>query len=336
MIKVAAAIIENEQGQILIARRREGKSQAGMWEFPGGKLEPKESLEECLKRELAEEMQIEIEPYQWYGENDHCYGKTQIRLIAYKARYKSGTIHLIDHDEVCWIDVQELSNYTFAPADVKFVDMLLHEHELNQIKSSLKQSYNRFASVREAAQPEAWKLEERHAVLESWKREGVQQVLEIGAGPGMDSLYFQQQGLSVQAIDYSEEMVALCQQKGIFARVMDFYKLNFADDTFEGIYALNCLLHVPKKALLQVLNEIHRVLKPNGLFFLGLYGGVSTDEVWEKDTYEPKRYFAMYPDEEIQQIVGLHFQIEDFHTRSMGEGVPHFQSMLLRKVHSPK
>ena len=135
MIKVAAAIIENERGQILIARRREGKSQAGMWEFPGGKLEPKESLEECLKRELAEEMQIEIEPYQWYGENDHCYGKTQIRLIAYKARYKSGTIHLIDHDEVCWIDVQELSNYTFAPADVKFVDMLLHEDELKQINT---------------------------------------------------------------------------------------------------------------------------------------------------------------------------------------------------------
>lgn len=333
MIKVAAAIIENEQGQILIARRREGKSQAGMWEFPGGKLEPGESLEHCLKRELAEEMQIEIEPYQWYGENDHCYGKTLIRLIAYKARYISGTIRLIDHDEVRWIEVQELSNFTFAPADVKFVEMLLlHDEERKQIKSSLKQAYNRFASVREAAATETWKLEERHAVLEAWQRESVQQVLEIGAGPGMDSLYFQQQGLAVQAIDYSEEMVALCQQKGIRAKVMDFYKLHFEEDSFDGIYALNCLLHVPKADLPQVLNEIHRVMKPNALFFLGLYGGISTDEVWEKDTYEPKRYFAMYPDEEIKQIVGLHFQIEDFHMRSMGEGVPHFQSMLLRKV----
>jgi mutator mutT protein len=124
MIEVAAAIIENEQGQILIARRKQGKSQAGMWEFPGGKIEAGETAEACLKRELLEEMHIEINPYAFYGVNDHHYGLTHIRLIAYKAAFVSGEIMLVDHDEYRWITAAELGEFTFAPADIPFVEML--------------------------------------------------------------------------------------------------------------------------------------------------------------------------------------------------------------------
>ncbi|MBD3920953.1 8-oxo-dGTP diphosphatase MutT [Paenibacillus sp. PR3] len=124
MIQVAAAIIEDEQGRILIARRKPGKSQAGMWEFPGGKIEQGELADDCLRRELMEEMEIEIDPYAFFGVNDHHYGATHIRLIAYRARYVSGTITLTDHDEYRWITARELTAFTFAPADVKFVEML--------------------------------------------------------------------------------------------------------------------------------------------------------------------------------------------------------------------
>lgn len=125
MIKVAAAIIENDKNQLLIARRRVGKAQAGLWEFPGGKLELDESPEACLIRELAEEMKIVIEPYAYYGTNEHVYGAVHIQLIAYKARYISGSIGLVDHDEYRWVDLRDLGEYTFAPADVKFVESLL-------------------------------------------------------------------------------------------------------------------------------------------------------------------------------------------------------------------
>ncbi|MCF2940960.1 8-oxo-dGTP diphosphatase MutT [Paenibacillus alkaliterrae] len=124
MIKVAAAIIENQNGRILIARRAKGKSQEGMWEFPGGKLEPGESPEECLRRELLEEMGIEIEPYAYFGVNEHAYGAVTICLIAYKATYVSGEIVLVDHDEYRWVYREELREFTFAPADVRFVGML--------------------------------------------------------------------------------------------------------------------------------------------------------------------------------------------------------------------
>lgn len=62
MIEVAAAIIHNKEGQILIARRRQGKPQAGLWEFPGGKLEADEDVPQCLRRELMEELNITIRP----------------------------------------------------------------------------------------------------------------------------------------------------------------------------------------------------------------------------------------------------------------------------------
>lgn len=123
LIEVAAAIIENQNGRILIARAK-GKSQEGMWEFPGGKLEPDESPEECLRRELFEEMGIEIEPYAYFGVNEHAYEAVTIRLIAYRTRFVSGEIVLVDHDDYQWVRREELGEYTFAPADVRFVGML--------------------------------------------------------------------------------------------------------------------------------------------------------------------------------------------------------------------
>lgn len=125
MIEVAAAIIENEQGQILIARRRQGKSQEGLWEFPGGKLERGETPEACLRRELLEEMNIEIAPYEPFGVNEHDYGSVQVRLFAYKAKFVRGVIRLTDHDEYRWAGVDELKEYAWAPADVPFVEKLL-------------------------------------------------------------------------------------------------------------------------------------------------------------------------------------------------------------------
>jgi hypothetical protein len=99
---------------------------------------------------------------------------------------------------------------------------------------------------------------------------------------------------------------------------------------------LNCLLHVPKAQLDAVLEQIERVLKPEGLFFCGVYGGQETEGVWEKDFYEPKRFFSMFEDETIVNVMQRRFLMEDFHTVSMGEGAPHFQSLLMRKPGLPK
>jgi len=125
MLEVAAAIIENDEGRILIARRRDGKSQAGFWEFPGGKIEEGETAGACLIRELQEEMSIVIEPYAYFGTNEFADGHSAIRLIAYRARYMGGSIRLVDHDAYEWVRKDDMGSYRFAPADVKFVEMLI-------------------------------------------------------------------------------------------------------------------------------------------------------------------------------------------------------------------
>jgi SAM-dependent methyltransferase len=198
-------------------------------------------------------------------------------------------------------------------------------------KSKLKQAYNNFADHREQTQIEPWKYKEREQFLRYLGQEGRSTVLEIGAGTERDSLYFQQNGLQIISVDLSEEMVRLCKEKGLEARCMDFYHLDFDSESFDAVFALNCLLHVPKAQLDSVLEQIERVLKPGGLFFCGVYGGQETEGVWEKDFYEPKRFFSMFEDEAIVKVMQSRFQMEDFHTVSMGEGAPHFQSLLLRK-----
>ncbi|WP_310831515.1 8-oxo-dGTP diphosphatase MutT [Paenibacillus pedocola] len=126
-IEVAAAIIHNKEGKLLIARRKPGKAQAGLWEFPGGKLEAGEDAVECLRRELMEEMRIAIRPYEAFGSHEHDYGNVQITLIAWKAEYLDGEIAMSDHDACRWVERGELAEYDFAPADIPFVERLRKE-----------------------------------------------------------------------------------------------------------------------------------------------------------------------------------------------------------------
>jgi SAM-dependent methyltransferase len=198
-------------------------------------------------------------------------------------------------------------------------------------KEALRQAYNNFAGERDQAIIAPWKFKERQSFLQTLIEEDKNSILEIGAGTGRDGAYFKDNRFDVVCVDLSDEMVKLCREKGLDARRMDFGKLEFEPEQFEAVYAMNCLLHVPKADLDEVLDQIYRVLKPGGLFFYGVYGGNSTEGVWENDLYEPKRYFYMYEDEELMEAAKRWFVVEEFHTVELEENKPHFQSLLLRK-----
>jgi SAM-dependent methyltransferase len=124
-------------------------------------------------------------------------------------------------------------------------------------------------------------------------------------------------------------MVALCQSKGIDARVMDFLHLDFPPESFDAVYALNCLLHVPNADLPLVLTAIRALLRPGGLFFLGVYQGDGSEGIHERDRHEPQRFFSCRTDEQIQSYVRKCFEIVDFRVIQADE-VP-FQSLTLRR-----
>lgn len=202
---------------------------------------------------------------------------------------------------------------------------------MSDFKTHLAQSYDNDSNRRAANQLPEWKIEVRQRFMERLIAENKKSLLEIGAGTGIDGVYFQGNGLDVTCIDLSPESVKKCTERGLSAKVMDFYSLSFSDDRFEAIYALNCLLHVPKKDMDQVMEEIKRVLVTDGLLYLGLYGGKDSEGVWEEDWCEPKRFFSFYLDDAILEVVSRHFEIEHFSTIPLEEGNPHFQSFTLRK-----
>lgn len=119
-IQVTAAIIQKDQ-KIFIARRSANKHLAGYWEFPGGKIENGETDEECLSRELKEELSIVVNVQDFFMENKHDYGQKEIILKAYFCEFISGEIILTDHDQYAWVDRSELESFEFAPADVPFI-----------------------------------------------------------------------------------------------------------------------------------------------------------------------------------------------------------------------
>ncbi|EKE04183.1 MAG: hypothetical protein ACD_20C00098G0011 [uncultured bacterium] len=124
MQKVTAAVIEKD-GKILIAKRKKGTRLEGKWEFPGGKLKCEETPEQCLKRELEEELGIETEVGDFICSSKYEYPHISIELLVYRVKYISGIFELTDHEEIKWVYPQDLSDYDLAPADIPIVNKLL-------------------------------------------------------------------------------------------------------------------------------------------------------------------------------------------------------------------
>lgn len=125
MKDVTAAVIVKD-GKILICQRSLSDKLSGKWEFPGGKIEEGELPEECLIREIKEELDIHIEVGERLGESVYNYSYDSINLIIYLATWKSGDIKLNVHNDYKWVTKDEMEKYDFAEADVPFVKKLVN------------------------------------------------------------------------------------------------------------------------------------------------------------------------------------------------------------------
>jgi SAM-dependent methyltransferase len=199
------------------------------------------------------------------------------------------------------------------------------------VADNLRAAYDAVAAERDsrAKSPWNWKVAERDLFLQRLREYDCRQLLEIGAGTGQDSLFFQSSGLEVIATDLSPTMVTYCSQKGIDSQVMDLMHPRFPPKHFDAVYAMNCLLHIPNTDLPSALEGIQAVIRHGGLFFLGVYGGHSEEGVAEDDDHSPPRFFSRRTDEEIEDFTRRYFDVVDFHV--VDEGAMHFQSLTLRR-----
>jgi SAM-dependent methyltransferase len=201
--------------------------------------------------------------------------------------------------------------------------------EGSAVVDRLREAYDRGAADRDRTVKEPWKLAEREAFLARLRERRFMRLLELGAGTGQDSEFFQRHGLEVVAVDLSPAMVERCREKGIDARVMDFRRPDFPPESFDAVYAVNCLLHVPNAELPDVLLAVRELLRPGGLFLLGVYGGDEEEGVAEQDWHEPPRFFSFRSDEQLQRYARESFEIVDFHGVDL-DGL-RFQSLTLRR-----
>jgi 8-oxo-dGTP diphosphatase len=126
MVKVSCALILNHKGKILVAQRSAKMSMPLKWEFPGGKLELNETAEECLLRELMEELNIEVQIIEQLPVNFHAYSKFSIELIPFLCKYVKGAMLLKEHAQIKWLHSTELLALDWADADVPIVKNFLN------------------------------------------------------------------------------------------------------------------------------------------------------------------------------------------------------------------
>ncbi|HRI29305.1 MAG TPA: (deoxy)nucleoside triphosphate pyrophosphohydrolase [Chitinophagales bacterium] len=123
-VLVTAAILEKE-GKILLAQRPATDRLAGLWEFPGGKIEPHETPQDCLAREIEEELGIKVAVGELLAQTDYRYEHIYIRLLAYRVIYLSGQFCLHHHAAICWVFPPQLLQYPLAPADIPIAEKLI-------------------------------------------------------------------------------------------------------------------------------------------------------------------------------------------------------------------
>lgn len=127
LVLVAACALVDADGRVLLARRPEGRSMAGLWEFPGGKVEPGETPEACLIRELAEELGVEtrescLAPLTFAS---HAYPDFHLLMPLYVCRRWQGAPRAREGQELAWVRPARLRDYPMPPADLPLIPHLL-------------------------------------------------------------------------------------------------------------------------------------------------------------------------------------------------------------------
>jgi len=124
LVEVVAALVRDDAGRYLITQRRSGSHLAGLWEFPGGKREPGESLETALRRELTEELSArfvvgeKVDTVQWE------YPERTVVIHFYRCRLESGTIEPREAQTMAWVAPERLAELDFPPADRELITRL--------------------------------------------------------------------------------------------------------------------------------------------------------------------------------------------------------------------
>ena len=134
-------------------------------------------------------------------------------------------------------------------------------------------------------------------------------IIDLGSGPGNHAAYFHERGCKVLCVDFSETMLKVCTEKGLDTKYMDIEQWNLPENSVDGIWAYASLLHIPKNKIPEVIKNIRKTLKKEGMLAIAVKEGRGEEYKVSEKYPGTKRYFAYFSDEEIKELFRREFEI---------------------------
>jgi SAM-dependent methyltransferase len=199
----------------------------------------------------------------------------------------------------------------------------------SSLRADLARYYDQDAADRAGRPLQDERVRRRDAFAAGLVREGRTSVVEIGLGPGVDAVALRDAGLDVRGVDLSAEHVRIARERGIDAVVAPAHELPYPDGSFDALWCMSVLMHLPDDDLDAALREFARVLRPGSRAALGMWGGDGTSGINPSDTIDPPRWFWWRTDEAVRSAVSRYGELEEFDTWSP-DTVHHYQWCVVR------
>ncbi|HWC21184.1 MAG TPA: class I SAM-dependent methyltransferase [Flexivirga sp.] len=199
-------------------------------------------------------------------------------------------------------------------------------------EADLRTFYDNEASSRRDNPVRPARVAHRDAFLRLLQAEGRSSVVEVGTGPGRDSIAFRDAGFAIRGIDLAPASVALCVEAGLDVQVASALELPFNTDDFDAAYTASTLLHIADDDLDTALAELVRVVRPGSPIAIGVWGALETREQrWGDPAYGPPRFFALRSDDDLRAALARHGAVETFETWPADDDSDlHYQWAVLR------
>ncbi len=311
---IVYALIKRGRKFLLLQRPQSKKSYAGYWNLPGGKCEKGESHRSALRREVLEETGLKIKILNKIMDRIEDAEKP-FRTIVYISEPAEGTIRITDeHSSYKWCSKREVNDLKAMPyiRDLMKIDKTL----------VLAKTYDVIAE----------KFDESYCTTIYFKKEldgfikllpKKAKILDVGCGTGHIADYLSKKGFYVTGVDLSKTMLGIARKRAKKAkfRSMDIRKLKFRNRSFDAIISSFSLIHLNSKECSRALLSFSRILKKDGLLFLGLIEGKGSEFIQEPLDRSRMMYFNYYSKNfikrelaknsfEIVQVRDRHFKDE--------------------------
>lgn len=202
---------------------------------------------------------------------------------------------------------------------------------MDQLSADLATYYDDEAIERHVRSIDPERVRRRDEFVTLVTTDGLRSLVDVGMGPGRDTVAFRAAGLAAVGIDLAFENVRLARADGIDAVRASLFRLPVRDASFDVVWTMSTLVHVPDSRFDEAMSELCRAVTPGGLLAVGLWGGRDREEVLHLDPSRPGRFFSLRTHRRAETMLGVHGDVERFDSWSIDGHEWDYQFAVLRK-----